>query len=131
MQDESADQIFEELQDIVQQAILREFPNPERKGCAGPKMLRALAERPRPTRDAAWEHVTHCSPCYREFLDLRGRVKEVRRPRRRRALRLRIAVLATAVVLVAIATYQVLRPGHGATAQRAGAYQSASLDLKD
>ena len=33
--DESADQIFEELQDIVQQAILREFPNPERKGCSG------------------------------------------------------------------------------------------------
>src|SRR5260370_11273143 len=133
MQDESADQIFEEFQDIVQQAILREFPNRERKGCAGPEMLRALAERPRPTRDAAWEHVTHCSPCYREFLDLRGRVKEVRRLRRRRALRLRIAVVATAVVLVAvaIATYQVLRPGQGATAQGAGAYQSASLDLKD
>jgi len=133
MPDESADQIFEELQDIVQQAILREFPNPERKGCSGPEMLRELAERPQPTRDAAWEHVTHCSPCYREFLDLRSRVKEERRLRRRRALRMRLAVVATAVVLIAaaITTYQVFHPGQGGTAPGAGAYQSASLDLKD
>jgi hypothetical protein len=100
MQDDSADQIFEELQDIVQQAILREFPNPERKGCPGPAVLRELANRPRPTRDAAWEHVTHCSPCYREFLDARAIVLARRRARRRLRTVAGIALVAIATVAI-------------------------------
>src|SRR3954471_20354065 len=106
--DESADQIFEELQDIVQQAILREFPNPERKGCPGQESLRELANRPRPTRDAVWEHVTHCSPCYQEFLGLRTQVKAELQRQRRTVLRRRIAVAAVLVVLAGgIATYEI------------------------
>jgi hypothetical protein len=114
MQDDSADQIFEELQDIVQQAILLDFPNPERKGCSGPEVLRQLANRPRPTRDAAWEHVTHCSPCYREFLDLRGLVKQQRELQRSRALRRRalVSVVAILVTGALIAGYEVI---HNAT----------------
>ena len=129
MQDESADQIFEELQDIVQEAILRGFPNPERKGCSGPELLRELANRPRPTRDAAWEHVTHCSPCYREFLDLRAQVKQQLERRRRHAVRRRVAFAGLAVVIAggAIAAYEAL----SRTGQGFGPYQSASLDLKD
>ncbi len=131
--DESADQIFEELQDIVQQAILREFPNPERNGCPGAKSLRQLANRPRPTRDAVWEHVTHCSPCYREFLDLRTQVKAQREQERRVAVRRRVLVSATLLVIVAgaAATYQMAQRGYFRTTPTAGTYESASLDLKD
>jgi hypothetical protein len=131
--DESADQIFEELQDIVQQAILREFPNPERKGCPGPVSLRELANRPRPTRDAVWEHVTHCSPCYQEFLDLRTQVKIQLERRRRGVLRRRIAIAAVVVVLAggAIVTYEISQRGAFPNPPAAGPYESASLDLKD
>jgi hypothetical protein len=130
--DESADQIFEELQDIVQQAILREFPNPERKGCSGTESLRQLANRPRPTRDAVWEHVTHCSPCYQEFLDLRTQVKIQLERRRRAVLRRRVVVAAVIVVLAggAITTYEISQRGAFRSAPIAGRYESASLDLK-
>src|SRR6185437_10340265 len=97
MKDDSADQIFEQFQDIVQQAILREFPNPERKSCPGTQTLRELANRPRPIRDAAWEHVTHCSPCFREFLDLRTEAKQRLELERREAIRRRTALAAIAV----------------------------------
>jgi hypothetical protein len=131
--DDSADQIFEDLQDIVQQAILREFPNPERKDCPGAGPLGELANRPRPTRDAVWEHVTHCSPCYREFLDLRTQVKQQHELRRRQALRMRIVVTALVVILAggAIATYEILHRGELRNVPGAGPYESASLDLKD
>jgi hypothetical protein len=129
MPDDSADEVFEELQDIVQQAVLRGFPNPERKGCPGTEVLRELANRPQPTRDAAWEHVTHCSPCYGEFLELRNQVKQLRELGRRRTLRRR-ALVAALVVLVAggaIAVYEALHQRGSSSAP----YQVASLDLKD
>lgn len=130
---ESADQIFEELQDIVQQTILREFPNPERNGCPGQVSLRELANRPRPTRDAVWEHVTHCSPCYREFLDLRTQVKAELERRRRAVLRRRVVVAAIVFVLAggAIVTYEISQRGAFRSTPVAGPYESASLDLKD
>ena len=133
MPDDSADQIFEELQDIVQQAILREFPNPERKGCLGPDVLRELANRPRPTRDADWEHVTHCSPCYREFLDLRAQVKQQQELRRRRTLRKRALAAALAVLgaCAVLGGYEMVRRGVFRSGGEPGQYQVASLDLKD
>jgi hypothetical protein len=131
--DESADQIFEELQDIVQQAILREFPNPERNGCPGAEPLRQLANRPRPTRDAVWEHVTHCSPCYREFLDLRAQVKSQREQERRVAVRRRVLAVAALLVIAAgaAATYEMSKRGYFRSTPPVGTYESASLDLKD
>lgn len=133
MQDDSADQTFEQLQEIVQEAILREFPNPERKGCPGPDVLRELANRPRPTRDAAWEHVTHCSPCYREFFDLRKEVKRRLELEHRHVVRRRAALGGIVVVLAGagVAAYEIFeRSGLGPSAQP-GPYQSALLDLKN
>jgi hypothetical protein len=133
MKDDSSDQIFEQFQDIVQQAILREFPNPERKGCPGTEVLRELANRSHPVRDAHWEHVTHCSPCFREFLDLRAEVKQRLELERRRAIRRRTALAAIGVAVAGggIAAYEVfhrvgLRPSEGL-----GPYQAALLDLRD
>lgn len=94
--------------------------------------MREMANRPRPTRDAAWEHVTHCSPCYREFLDLRGQVKARREAERRQLMRRRI-LLGGAVIVVAgviVGGYELIHHG-SEPRQTTGPYQSASLDLKD
>lgn len=133
MKDDSADQIFEQFQDIVQQAILREFPNPERKGCPGTQTLRELASRPRPVRDAAWEHVTHCSPCFREFLDLRTEAKQRLELEYRRAIRRRTALAAIAVAVAGggIAAYEVFHRGGLRPTEGLGPYQPALLDLRD
>jgi hypothetical protein len=131
MADDSPDQIFEDFQDIVQQAILTGFPNPERKGCLDSTMLKELANRPRPVRDAAWEHVTHCSPCYREFLEFRAEVKRARRSLVARR-RLMVSGVAAALVIAAgITTYEVAHRGNQSATQTGGPYQSAALDLKD
>lgn len=133
MPDDDADEIFEQLQDIVQQAILREFPNPERKGCPGADILRQLANRPRPTRDAAWEHVTHCSPCYREFLDLRAEVRQRVELAHRRTIRRRVAVGGIAVALtgIAVAAYEIFQPSGPGSSEQLGPYKPALLDLRD
>lgn len=79
---ESPEQRYDRLQQTIQESILRDYPNPERKGCPGSETIRALAA-DRLTREtsAEWEHVTHCSPCYREYLNS---IEELRQKRRRR-----------------------------------------------
>ena len=131
MPDDSPDQIFEEFRDVVQQTILTGFPNPERKGCVGSTAVQELANRPRPVRDAAWEHVTHCSPCYREFLEFRAQVKSARR---KFVVRRRLMVSGVAAVLLiagGITMYKVPNHGTESGTQIAGQYQAAALDLKD
>jgi hypothetical protein len=130
MPDHSPDQIFEEFRDIVQQTILTGFPNPDRKGCVGSVVLKELANRPLPVRDAAWEHVTHCSPCYREFLDFRSEVKRARRAlvKRRRFMVSGVAALAIAG---GITTYEVAHRGNQSTTHAVGPFEAAALDLKD
>jgi hypothetical protein len=54
-----------------------QFPNPERIGCPSPDVLRAMASR-RPTSDGnpyPVEHLTMCSPCFREYSSYRRRVQ--------------------------------------------------------
>ena len=68
----------EQLKYLFQQAILRDYPNPERKGCLDPSILKRVVEQRLPHEDPDWQHVSHCSPCYREFLDQRKEFKERR-----------------------------------------------------
>jgi hypothetical protein len=85
MPDESPRTRFERLQKQLQDSILRNFPNPERLGCPGRSSLQELARRPMDEDiegDANWQHVTHCSECYREFLDIRAGMKRKRRTKR-------------------------------------------------
>ena len=69
--EESPEAKFDRLKKQLQDSILRDYPNPERKGCPGDAVLKELADRPldQPVEDDPhWHHVTHCSECYREFL---------------------------------------------------------------
>src|SRR5689334_15487046 len=93
---------FDRLKKQLQDSILRDYPNPERKGCPGGAVLKELAERPLDQSvesDPHWHHITHCSECYREFLDLNNSYRQSVKLRRARVA-WGAAALA-AVVLIA------------------------------
>ena len=61
------------LQRVLQAAVLSNYPNPKRIGCPGRAALEQLAKMPdriEALETAGWEHVTHCSPCYAEYLQI-------------------------------------------------------------
>lgn len=89
----------EEIKRLLQEAILRNYPNPERIGCPNQEALRSIAARELPHEDERWEHITHCSPCYQDFLQYRTAVLDSRRNRRRLVIA-GIAVAAAAVIAV-------------------------------
>lgn len=102
--DESPKAKYERLQRRFQEEILTKYPNPERKGCPGDAALRRLAARPltEPVdADPAWQHVTHCSECYEEFLEFQtaiGLNQRIRRESIRRGIAAAALVLALAVL---------------------------------
>ena len=53
--------------DDIDKVLGQANPNPTRAGCPPGEVLTALARRERPIGDPAYEHLTKCSPCYREF----------------------------------------------------------------
>jgi hypothetical protein len=98
MKDQSAAEPFNRAQRIIQEAILSAYPNPERHGCPGEAVLRRLAAYDSPlTDDPAWDHVTHCSPCYAEFLVLSNNKKSANR---RARLQRRTVLAAAALILI-------------------------------
>jgi hypothetical protein len=83
--EESPQTKYDRLKRQLQDSILSDYPNPERKGCPGDAALQSLAERASDENvenDANWHHLTHCSECYREFLNLRFKVKTKAETRR-------------------------------------------------
>ena len=102
MSDESPRAHFDRLKRQLQDTILREYPNPERRGCPGTPILQELANRPLEDTlesDSNWQHVTHCSECYREFLDIRAAMKR-RQKTRRVALGLGFGAAVVAVAAI-------------------------------
>jgi hypothetical protein len=101
--EESPAERFDRVKRKIQDSILRDYPNPERRGCPGEAVLRRFAaiplDQPISEDDPNWQHVTHCSECYREFLAFTAEYRERANARR---VRLRWTVAAVAV-LVAIA----------------------------
>src|SRR5262249_43224086 len=55
----------------LQSVVLTHFPNPERLGCPGTSVLRAIATKSISMRDPAIEHVGKCSPCFAELTEMR------------------------------------------------------------
>ena len=112
MRPEDSPQIkYERLQRQLQQEVLKNYPNPERKGCPGEAVVRTLVARPMEESiegDPNWQHVTHCSECYREFLAFKAALDK-RKSRRKDALRWSFAgaaiVAAFAIFLLARASF--------------------------
>lgn len=105
--DETPEQKFDRISRAVQDSILRNYPNPERKWCPGDEVVRKVAARTELKADDVWEHITHCSPCYRVFLDHKEYLRGYRRIRRRAVF----GVLATAVAAVPIVVLTRFRSG--------------------
>jgi hypothetical protein len=110
-------------------AFLNDYPNPERKGCPPSEMLRALAfdKLQDAEADRWWSHLSRCSPCTREFAQLR---QEAVRARRIRAA----GLIAAAAVLIVVVGWAVVRKfvatpaGVGVVAWVEG-WRAAHLDL--
>jgi hypothetical protein len=88
----------EEIKRLLQEAILRNYPNPERRGCFNAITLKLVAGSRFPSEAPQWEHITHCSPCYQEFLGHRATALS----RRNRRRFVSIAGIAAIVVLATI-----------------------------
>ena len=92
----------EEVKHVLQQAILRNYPNPDRKGCPGSPALKRAAVQQLPFEDPDWEHTSHCSPCYREFLDYRHGVLD-QHARAKTSSRIAVgAVVASFIIAAAL-----------------------------
>jgi len=102
--EESPEARFDRLKKQLQDSILRDYPNPERKGCPGDAVLRELAERPLEQSvesDPNWHHLTHCSECYREFLNFNTAYRQRVKVRRSR-VGWGIAAIAAVIVMAAV-----------------------------
>lgn len=97
-----------------------EFPNPERIGCPGREIVAAIAAHRMPLAKAQeyLDHLTSCSPCYRDF------VRRQADYRQRRA-RMIFAVAASVLIVVGLATWAMLRRHNNEQIAR------AVVDLRD
>jgi hypothetical protein len=57
---------------VLGRGLLEEFPNPTRTGCPPAAVLKSIASHEMPLVEAEkWlDHLTSCSPCYRDFCQL-------------------------------------------------------------
>ena len=94
---ETPEQKYNRIAAAVRKTILNEFPNPNRVGCPGEAKLREVAARRTIVEDDDWQHITHCSPCYAEYLE----VKEQNRRAGKRARTLKL--IGGTTVLLALA----------------------------
>jgi len=121
---------FDRLKSQLQDSILSDYPNPERKGCPGDAVLKELAARPLDDSlegDSHWHHVTHCSECYREFLGFRA---EAQQKAKARLTKIGVAA-AIATALIVGGTFLAIRESTPPKPQSAEiVYQQRIVDLQ-
>src|ERR1700749_2983797 len=96
---ETPEQKYNRIAAAVQQTILNNFPNPDRVGCPGDARVREVAARTAIVEDDDWQHITHCSECYREFLAAKEELRRI--SRRARTL----GLIGGTALLVIVATF--------------------------
>lgn len=101
--------------------LLNEFPNPERAGCPGRDVLKRIASHEMPLAEAEkWlDHLTSCSPCYRDFSQLQN-AQQLRRKHTW------LAIAAAILLCAAVGGWAFVR-WHSGTQT----VQTATLDLRD
>ena len=90
--------------DALGRGLLGEFPNPERVGCPHSDVLKGIAFHTVPLVEAeAWlDHLTSCSPCYRDF----SRFQKASKARRRRTF---LAIAASILVVASIGGWALVQ----------------------
>ncbi|MFL6449082.1 MAG: hypothetical protein ACJ746_15560 [Bryobacteraceae bacterium] len=95
-----------QMLELLEQAALHDYPNPERKGCPGQDFLERLANDRASINldDARLTHVARCSPCYREFVSNRKSARN--RSITRRTLLAAGGVAAAGIAVIGVRTSQ-------------------------
>ena len=125
---ETPEQKYNRIAAAVRQTILSEFPNPNRVGCPGDAKLREVAARRTILEDDDWQHITHCSPCYAEYLE----VKEQNRRASRRARTLKLIGGTTLLVALAgFGAYEYLEKPKASQSIVANTLEAATLNLRE
>jgi len=107
----------ERLIEALRDAALYDYPNPERIGCPKDiKILKALAAKKLGVADAVIHHVAECSPCFREMMELRRKLKRLRL----------VKIFGGVAGPLLIATIAVLRYKHPASRCKSPACQTAA-----
>jgi hypothetical protein len=125
---ETPEEKYNRIAAAVRRTILENFPNPDRVGCPGDGKVREVASRRTILEDDDWQHITHCSPCYAEFLEVK---EEVRRSGTRART---LGVIGGATVMILLAALFVYRylAGSGISEQTANVtFEPATLNLSD
>jgi hypothetical protein len=107
--------------DVLGRGLLKEFPNPSRTGCPRPEVLKRIASNQMPLSEAEkWlDHLTSCSPCYRDFTELQAGY-------RRRRLQAVLAIAASILIVVGVAGWALFFKQKGPPV-----VQTAVLDLRN
>ena len=136
--DELSNTDYKEFHRLVQDLALRAYPNPDRIGCPGQAALAEVASLPLSSRHSLFqEHISHCSPCLGQLLEIRRQNYRIRvRARRKRWV---VGACAAGVILLAAGLTMIVRkqttspPSAQVTNQRSAALseQTARLDLSD
>ena len=120
------------LLELGRQVFLSNFPNPERKGCPGSRVLKLIAAGKAPVADDdRWiDHCASCSPCYRELREFRRAFVRQRRVR---------VLSATAILIAAVCVGTWVAMNRGAKSHGGGtaenrtppaALEKQELDLR-
>ena len=109
------------LLDALGRGLLKEFPNPDRAGCPGSDVLRRIASRAMPLAEAEkWlDHLTSCSPCYRDFSELQAGYRQ-------RRMQTVLAIAASILIVVGVAGWALFFKQKGLPV-----VQTAVLDLRN
>jgi len=101
--------------------LSKEFPNPDRTGCPGSEVLERIASHEMPLSEAEkWlDHLTSCSPCYRDFLELQAGY-------RHRRMQTILAIAASILIVVGVAGWALFFKQKGPPV-----VQTAVLDLRN
>lgn len=124
--DDTPEQRYKRLSSVVQETILQNFPNPERKGCPEDAVVREVARRRELIEDDSWQHITHCSPCYATFLKYKD---HFRLSRRRRGLGFIIGAAFLIILGSSVTIFELNRRGGNAPVVNRD--NTAILDLRD
>ena len=105
------------LVEALQAAAYNDYPNPARIGCPTDiNILKALAAKKLHVTDPVIQHVAECSPCFREVMELRRRLKRLR-------LVKIFGGLAGVVLIIGIVAF---RSSHAASSSDAQACRTAA-----
>lgn len=108
------------------------YPNPERIGCPEPAVFEALKRREITFDDPVWAHIERCSPCYRQFADIRETLfKQDRINDFRKVARLALVAIVLVAVGASLYIWQRSRASDAQSTIASNRGEAAVLNFED